>query len=87
MSRIALGLVLLAACCKSSPSGAPLTAEQVTGELVDAGCLAPGSSDAIAAELAGGKDTALMVSLQCLVEGGTVAGCGVPCTRLPRPAP
>lgn len=78
-----LALALLS-CCKSSGGGAPLTADQVTGEIVDAGCLASGSSDAVAQELAGGRDPALVASLRCMVEGGTVAGCGVPCTRLSR---
>jgi hypothetical protein len=52
-----------------------LTADQVTGELVDAGCLAPGSSDAVAAQLATGHDPWLV----CLFEGGTIGGCMVPC--------
>jgi hypothetical protein len=67
-----IGAVCVLAC---KPAAAPLTADQVAGELEDAGCLAPGSSDAVAAELATGHDA----WLNCLQEGGTIQGCNAPC--------
>ena len=68
-----------AACQPTPPPAAPvgLTSDQVTGELVDAGCLAPGSSDAVAAELATGHDP----WLACLYEGGSIVQCNAPCAR------
>jgi hypothetical protein len=72
-------LVAIAAGCRSQPAASPITADQVTEELVDAGCLAPGAGDvdAVAAELATGHDP----WLACLFDGGSIAGCNVPCER------
>jgi hypothetical protein len=69
-----IGAVCVLAC---KPAAAPLTADQVAVELEDSGCLAPGSSDAVAAELATGKDP----WLACMFEGGTIQACNAPCER------
>ena len=84
---IVLGGALVGASCQKptpptptpTPSPAPtlLSADQVTAELVDAGCLAPGPSGPIAQELATGHDP----WLGCLFEGGTIAACNAPCQR------
>lgn len=66
--------------CKTGASPAPtLTADQLTSELVDGGCLAagPGVADAVAAEMAMGRDAWLV----CLADGGSIVSCNVPCTR------
>ncbi len=70
-----IAAVCLLAC--KTPASQPLTADQITAELVEAGCLAAGSSDAVAAELATGHDA----WLNCLQEGGTIQGCNAPCER------
>ena len=70
----------LGASCQNQPT-APVTIDTVNSTLVEAGCLAPGTSDVIAAELATGRDQVLVRSLRCMLEGGTVVGCNVPCER------
>jgi len=83
-----VGALAIGGACQTAPPAAPppgRTADQVTEILVDAGCLAPGSSAAIVQEMQVGRDEALKASLACLFDGGAVAGCGVPCTRS-RPA-
>ena len=92
--RIALGASLLGgfilgaslgASCKTPPAPppapTPVTADQVTGELVEAGCLAPGSSSAITAELldVDAHDQGLRRSILCLFDGGSVVSCQIPC--------
>lgn len=82
---IVLGGALIGASCQKptpptpAPAPAPtlLSGDEVTGELVDAGCLAPGTSDAVVAELLTGHDP----WLGCLFEGGTLAACNAPCQR------
>jgi hypothetical protein len=70
---------LTGADCKTPPSAPsqPLSADQVTDILVDAGCLAPGSSDAVAAQLATGHSP----WLACVFEGGSISDCNAPCER------
>ena len=74
------GGALAAGCgsCKTTGGSPPVTADQVTAELVDAGCLAQGGSAAVLAELQADatQDPALQREIACLFEGGTVAGCG-----------
>jgi len=73
-----LVLILLVGC-HNQPAPAPVTALQVTDELVDAGCLAPqyGLVDAVAAEYATGHDS----WMACLFEGGTISSCNAPCAK------
>lgn len=89
---IALGaLASIGASCKTTPSSpppppTPLTIDQVSGELVEAGCLAPGSSDAVAAQLATGHSP----WIGCMIEGGTIVDCNAPCEHagyVRRPSP
>ena len=60
-------------CCCRNPASPPI---DVQGELVEAGCLAPGddSSDFQQALSSGAYPW-----LSCLAEGGTIAACNVPC--------
>jgi hypothetical protein len=63
-----------------------VTADQVTSELVEAGCLAPGSSAAVLAELeldGAAQDPTLRRAIACLFDGGTVASCDVGCVARP----
>jgi hypothetical protein len=76
----AVGAVVAAAvaattlCCSRLPPATPPV--DVQGELVEAGCLAAGDDS-------GDFQQALASDaypwLACLAEGGSVAGCGVPC--------
>ena len=70
---------LTGANCKTPPSSPsqPLSADQVTAKLVDAGCMTPGSSDAVTAQLATGHSP----WLACMFEGGSIADCNAPCER------
>jgi hypothetical protein len=82
--RIATALAVLAASCTKAPAPVtptPVTGDQVTGELVEASCLAPGSSAAVLAELQldGAADPSLQRAIACLFDGGTVASCNVGC--------
>lgn len=70
----------MGAACRPAPSPMQPTAATVYMELVEAGCLAPddaGPSN-ISQEQALGPDAGFPW-LDCLFDGGTVAGCGVPC--------
>ena len=69
----------VAACGSCRPQASPTTPAGLVGELVDAGCLAPGD-DAAAAELLQTLESdAAQPWLVCLADGGSVVGCGVPC--------
>jgi|GEM_PF-2362316 len=84
--------LLVGASCKSGGGApaSPLTFDQVNAELVDAGCIEPGYASFVAAEVDSGKDKQLVGALECMVEGGTIVGCNVPCERagyVRRPTP
>ncbi|HXB28048.1 MAG TPA: hypothetical protein VNV25_25180 [Gemmatimonadaceae bacterium] len=75
----ALALMLLAGCQPSQPATS-LTDQQITAELVDAGCFPGNASDLAAVHAERAKDPPA-AWMDCLAGGGTVAGCTVPCTR------
>jgi len=82
--------LLVGASCKSGGGPTTLTFDQVNAELVDAGCIEPGYASFVAAEVDSGKDKQLVGALECMVEGGTIVGCNVPCERagyVRRPTP
>jgi hypothetical protein len=73
---LATDVTVLVLACRTSE---PLTAAQISNELVEAGCLQAGAGDvdAVAAEMATGHDA----WLTCLQGGGSIASCNVPCAK------
>ena len=75
-----LGGVLVA--CTKTPPTTPTTPVSIYGALVDAGCLAADDSG-LAAVQAESQIDAAPSWFGCLLEGGTVTGCNVPCSSVP----
>ena len=75
MRALLLATVVLAGCNGCQPAASP--DQNVYNVLVSGGCLAPsdGGVQAVAEEHASPNPP----WLQCLYDGGTVAGCNVPC--------
>lgn len=80
MRGAVLAAALAAGCAKTATLA--VSADQVNAELVEAGCVSPGSSASIAAELqlVDAQDPVLQRSIACLFDGGTVASCGMVCS-------
>jgi hypothetical protein len=79
MTYVAFSAVVgVAACSWCTPPPAPVSpATAIFNELVDAGCLAP-SSDGVQA-VADEIDAGDVGWMNCLVDGGSIASCQVPC--------
>lgn len=82
MTRLASAILLgcLLACSKPGPPAVTVTNESVYAALVEAGCLA--SEDGGVAYVQQEHSLPDQPAwLACLYDGGTVAGCGVPCDQ------
>jgi hypothetical protein len=77
------GLLLGCPTTSSGPTSAP-TPAVIYSELVAGGCLAA-SDGGVAAVTEEGQMTPPPSWYTCLAEGGTVAGCGVPCDAASKP--
>lgn len=81
--RLILSIAVALAGCTCQPTSSPTTPlsdQAVYNELVEAGCMAAdrdGGLAAVAAEHASPNPA----YLNCLYNGGTIAGCAVPCTK------
>jgi hypothetical protein len=79
---VAVGPTLLVgASCKSGGGPITITFDQVNEALVDAGCIEPGYGSFVAAEVDSGKNHQLVGAIECMLEGGAIVGCNVPCER------
>lgn len=80
----ALAAVNLYCCTRQPPSSppppTPSTYATLDGELVEAGCLQPGDAGLALLVQAYESDAAMPTWAACLLEGGRVFACGVPCT-------
>lgn len=67
---------LLDGCHITIPTS--VSPQQITTELIEGGCLAPGPGDvaAVAEQLDAGAPSWLL----CMQNGGTISSCSVPCT-------
>jgi hypothetical protein len=75
-----MGLVVVCCgCTRTAPTPMPTaSAEAIYTALVQAGCLAPDDSGVGAVQL-GAASNAAPPWFTCLIDGGTIASCGVPC--------
>lgn len=74
-NTVAIVALVVVGCSKPAP---PASAPSVYNELVEAGCIAPDDAS-YAAVQEGLQSDAQPPWFACLADGGTVAGCSVPC--------
>lgn len=73
--RYAVLLSAIVGCAKPAPTPTPT----IYTTLVQAGCLDPNDDAGLSAVQRGLLSDAQPPWFACLADGGTVAGCGVPC--------